>query len=143
MGVRIGFPNVAAVDEKMKYVDAALDHGLQDGQRAADVVVVVADGIPDRVADREPRGEMHHGVGPRFAQRGGQARGVANVPFDECHPAGGIAGGNRVNRGAMAGRQVVVDDDLVVRGEKRLDRVAADIARAARDQHSAHGRPIE
>ena len=87
MGVRIGFPNVAAVDEKMKYADADLDHGLQDGQRAADVVVVVADGIPDRVADREPRGEMHHGVGPRFAQRGGHARRVADVPFDERHPA--------------------------------------------------------
>ena len=50
---------------------------------------------------------------------------------------------NAVDGLGMAGRQVVVDDDVVAGGGQRLDGVAADVAGAARHEHDAHGRPID
>ena len=68
-------------------------------------------------------GEVHDGIGTR--QRGGEARWVGDVALDELEAAG---------QAAMAGGEVVVDDDVVAGTPQRAGRVAADVTRSAGDQ---------
>ena len=66
-------------------------------------------------------------------------RSIADVALDKlgCATA-------RPDRGfPVAGRQIVIDHDLVAGLPQRLDGMAADIPGAARDEDRAHGRPIE
>jgi hypothetical protein len=76
--------------------------------------------------DRADRVAAHHVSEPRD---------VVDVTLDQL-PA--------ERRQPMAGRQVVVDDDVPARAAKEFRRVAADVTRAAGDENGSQGYlPIE
>ena len=103
-------------------------HRFEDAQRAADVVAVVPRRLADRLADVEKRGEVHHGEDVVAPQRVANGRDVGDVSLDERPVLDGAA---------MAGDQVVVDENGVPRPAERLGRMAADVAGAAGDEDGA------
>ena len=115
--------------------DLARDHRPQHGQRAADVVLVIADRILDRLPHRQPRREVHDGIDAVSGEDLAEAPHVLDVPLLE-------RGSRRVGGRLVPGAEIVEDDDVLPGGAQRFDRVAANVARAPRDEH-AHRRPID
>ena len=112
-------------------------HGLQQHERAGDVVGVVAQRQLDRLADRLEPGEVDDGVDAAAVERrpedlvqGGR---VLQVDLLERRLAAGQLGypGQALRAGVG---QVVDDDDLVTGLEEQDDGVAADVAGAARHE---------
>ena len=66
-------------------------HGLERGERAADVVAVVAARIAHRIRHRQPGGEMHHGRRAAVADRAADGVDVADVAFDHRRAERGAA----------------------------------------------------
>ncbi len=103
-------------------------HRLEDAQRAADVVAVVARRFAHRFADVEIGREVHHRLDPVSADRRPDCAGIQDVSFDQLAVA---------HRLTVAGAEVVVDDRLVAAARERLAGVAADVAGAAGYEHPA------
>ena len=139
IGVSTGLPKTAAVDENTSRETCSATIASSTDECPDDVVAVVAGRIAHRVADRQPRGEMHHGVHVVVPEGAAQPLGVVDVALDE--------GVGEPRRFAVAGREVVVDHDALAGLAQRLDGVAADVARPAGDENARHharaGRPID
>ena len=95
---------------------ATLRHRLQQGDRAADVVLVVRERLLDRFADRFPRREVHDGLHLLRAQEIGDGRLVAHV-------------------GAAKG-----DADVPREGSQALEHARLGIAEVVDDHRSIAGR---
>jgi hypothetical protein len=119
--------------------DEVLDPGLrgraQHREGAADVVLVITGGIADRIADRQPGGEVHDRVHAVRADDLGEPRGVGDGAVLERRA-------RRLRGAAVPRAQVVVDDNVGARRPQRLHGMAADVTGPARDE-DAHRRPIE
>ena len=121
-----------AVDRSRRRKDEVPDrdgrHRSENAQRAGDVVAIVLRRVANRLADVEKRGEMHHREHALAPQHLDQRRGVENVSLGEVAEP---------HRAPVSGDEVVVDDDAKAGPVKRLRRVAADVAGAARDEDGA------
>ena len=94
---------------------------------AGDVVAVVARRIADRLADERARGAVEDRLDPLALEQAGRSRRRRRTCRRRAErPVG--------DGRAMAGRQVVEDDDLVAGLDEALDRDRADIAGAAGHQ---------
>ncbi len=103
-------------------------HRFQHGQRAADVVAIVASRLAHRFADVEEGGEMHDGEDLVPFERAADRVDVRDVAFDEVAV---------LHRVTVPRDEIVVDDDAVAGAVERLRRMAADVPGAAGDQHRA------
>ena len=123
MGVSIGSPKTAAVDEKTKWRTFSAIIASQYRHRAGDIVAIVTRRVPHRIADRQPGGKVHDRIDLMFAHRGAKLRGVVDVAdHDRRRVTGGLA---------MPGGQVVEHDDRYALGAQRLDGVTADVTGSA------------
>jgi hypothetical protein len=113
-------------------------HGLEQGDAAADVVVVIEQGLAHRLAHRLQPGEVDHGVDVVVPEHGIQCFPVADVGLDEgeiharqfAHPDEGFG---------AAVAQVVQHDDVIAGVEEFHAGVGADVAGAAGDEDGFHG----
>ena len=78
----------------------------------------------------DPRGELHDGERPVFADRCPQRLGIPDIAADQRAPA---------HRMFMAAAQIIEDDRRMSCEAHGLGRVAADIAGAADDQDTLLG----
>ena len=62
---------------------------MAQGQRAADIDVVIGQRFADRLADRLERCEVDHSIAPRFAQNASQMLTVAYIAFDNTRDTPG------------------------------------------------------
>ena len=139
IGVSIGLPKTAAVDENTKCFTPVATIASSTDSAPMHVVAVVAGRIADRVATDSQAAKCMTASISCVSIACADARGVADVAVDQRRRHRRLRG-----RGfAVPGREVVVDHDPVAGVPERLDGVAADVAGAAGDQDRAHGRPIE
>jgi hypothetical protein len=82
-------------------------------------------------------------VTPDAAHRLGQQAAIQNVATNQRDAPGRKRSRDASDGLSVACRQIVVDHDIETRRRQSFDRVAADVARAARHEHRAHGRPID
>jgi len=111
-------------------VDLVIAHGLEQGQRAADVVAEVKARLGDRLAHVGVGGEVDHRLHAVRGEDAVQTGAVADVAYHQRHVADGLA---------VAAPEVVEHDHLLARLSRVEHVVAAHIARAAGDQD--HGCP--
>jgi hypothetical protein len=116
-------------------LDAGEPRGLEHVDRAHDVDARVPGRVLDRLAHIDLRREVEDDVGPRRGEHAAHPVRVADVGLLEARAAR-ERGGEVL---ALAGGQVVDDQDLVAAIEQRVDEVRADEAGAAGDQ-GTHGR---
>ncbi len=130
-----------AVDRRRGAEDHALHsrlgHCLAEGGRAADVVLVVREGLLNRLPHRLEPGEVHHRFDLVLGKDPPQPLPVADVDFGESRrPAADLRHPLQRHGGAVA---QVVDHDDVVAGLEQFDhRVRADEAGAAGYQDFCH-----
>src|SRR5690606_17349363 len=106
--------------------DAMVARGLEQRQRAHDVVAVVFAGIGDRLAHIGERREMHDGGWSITVDHLVEPRPVENVAALQGAPPDGPL---------VAVDKVVVGDRQIAGRGQRLAGVRADVAGAAGDEH--------
>ena len=119
-----------AVDRRGRAEDQAaqarLAHGLQEGDAAHDVLVVVEGRVAHRLADLGARRAVEDRVDPADQQEGHDRRRVADAADDQL--------GLRRDGQGVAGDQRVEHGDLVARLQQPFHGDAADVARPAGDE---------
>jgi acetylornithine deacetylase/succinyl-diaminopimelate desuccinylase-like protein len=117
----------------LDHLARCLAHGLEQRQRAGDIVVVVQPGIIRGLADIGIGGKVNDGLGPKPSQRLAHQGGIPDVGFDQRPPFDEIF---------VAARQIVDHGHLEAFMGQKLAGVAADVAGAAGDEDAAHSAPI-
>ena len=103
--------------------------GLEQAQRASDIVGVVAGRLGHRLGDQAERREMHGRGDLVLAHRGPHRVRIAVVGLDQRPP---------FDRVGMAGAQVVQGHRPIARLRQGLAGMGPDIAGAAQDQNGVH-----
>jgi hypothetical protein len=106
--------------------NAVIDHGIEKGECAGDVVVKVLARVLHRLADVGIGGEVNDGAHAVVAKDAVEDGAVANISFDERPPA---------RRPAVSVDQIVEDDRLETGLRRSLRRLTPDVARAPDDQN--------
>jgi hypothetical protein len=123
-----------AEDENTSVLTAELGHGLEQHHAAGDVVVVVAQRLRHRFADRLQAGEVDHGVDLVRAERGFDRRAVADVGLDELESLSRDASHPLLHGTVGVGQ--VVDHDHVMARVLQLDHgVRTDVTHTASNQN--------
>ena len=110
--------------------DPRVAHGVEHGQRADHVVLVIRLRPADRFADVEPGRKMHHGIGPMVGEHAAHGVAVVHGTLRQRHATR--------HRFGVARREVVDHRDRMAGIDERAHRVAADVARAAGDDYPRH-----
>jgi hypothetical protein len=123
--------------------DASLGHRAEHTDRAADVGAIVSDWVADRLPHRQPGGKVHHRRGLRRSEGRRQRGAVEDVADDERDRPRGKRFRQPFDGGRVAGREIVVDDDVIPGLGERFHAVAADVPGSPGDDDRAHGRPMD
>ena len=113
---------------KHEMVDAALHGAFDHRARIHRVVAIVAQRLRHRLRNHDRGGEVNDRVDPVPRDQRGDQRLIAGIAD---HELGGLR-----HRPFESGRQVVEHHDRFARVDERMHHVAADIARAPRDQNA-------
>src|ERR1043166_1628170 len=103
--------------------------GVDQRDRAHDVVAIVLGRFVDRLTDISEGGEVDGCIWLEFLDRAVQRFAIQNVAMHEGAPARGIA---------MTGDEIVVDDGLDARRSQQLAGMAANIAGTPCHQDTVH-----
>src|SRR5438874_11409834 len=106
-------------------------HGLNQRHGSAQIIAIVLSRISHRLPDVREGGEMHHRLGPVFAQYLVEADFVENVAFLQRAPT---------DSPLMPVDEIVIGNRRVAGRCERLARVGPDIAGAARNQYMSRHR---
>ena len=141
-GQRVG----VAVDGRRAGEDdvlaAVVAHGLDQVEGAAEVVVVVLDGLGHALADGLEAGEVDHAVDVERLEDGLEGVAVAHVGADERHALGCLFAHDLRDavENLLAGvGEVVDDDDLIAAREQLDDGVAPDEAGSTGHKYAGFG----
>lgn len=85
IGIWVGTPYVAQVEEKDEALDASRLHGAQKDERARDIVHIVLERILDGFSHVDVGGEVDHGIKIACHQERIHHGSIAQVPFDQLH----------------------------------------------------------
>src|SRR3954470_12761063 len=108
-------------------------HGIEEGDRAADVVVVVKDWLLDRLAHRLEAGEVHHRMELVRRKHAVERLALAKVHAMELDLLACELAQSLENRSFRID-QVIHDDQVVPRLRERDTGVGADVAEPAGDK---------
>ena len=111
------------------------DHGLEHGQGRGDVVLVILEGVADRLADIGEGGEVHDRVGFLGADHPVDGGGIAEVDV--------VQADRRRDGRPVAVNEVVDDNGFMACGHQLPDAVAANIAGSADDEDFHRERVID
>src|SRR5438045_6798755 len=120
----------APQDEHVLLVSA---HVLKQRHGSAQIIAIVLSRISHRLPDVGEGGEMHHRLGPVFAQYLVEAYFVDNVAFLQRAPT---------DSPFMPVDEIVIGNRRVAGRCERLARVGPDIAGAARNQYMSRHRYV-
>lgn len=109
-----------------KVPDAVSSHCIQEAERVDDIVLVILQGLPNRLLHLDGGGEVDYGLGPESRQDIVQENGVGQVAPDEA----AVKDGPVVARG-----EVFVDEEIMACLAERLDDVAADVTGSSGDEY--------
>src|SRR5207245_10435235 len=107
-------------------VDRAIAHGLKHRHGSAQIIAIVLSRISHRLPDVGEGGEMHHRLGPVFAQYLVEADFVENVAFLQRAPT---------DSPFMPVDEIVIGNRRVAGRCERLARVGPDRAGAPRREY--------
>src|SRR5437879_8409023 len=114
-------------------VHLVIAHGLKQRHGSAQIIAIVLSWISHRLPDVGEGGEMHHRLGPVFAQYLVEADFVENVAFLQRAPT---------DSPFMPVDEIVISNRRVAGRCERLARVGPDIAGAARNQYMSRHRYV-
>ena len=113
--------------------DPVLPHRLEHLERGLGVLAEVAARVLEAEADVGVRRHVEDDVAA--CERARQQLAVEDIALDD---RGSVRPLERLDEGPLAGREVVVDDDLGAVGEKSLGQMAPDEAGTAGDERPRH-----
>ncbi len=102
--------------------------GVQQYAGGRDVVRAVFFGIGDRFGDQRERGEVNDGIDALAREQRFDERAVADAALRE--------GGAGIDRGAVAGAQIIDHDDAATLIEELVHYDTADVPCPTRDEHA-------